>query len=305
MPSPLGTRRRLLGATLETTAGTAAAVVAGMAASKVYDLKMKPTGLLADGERRPAQGVMGTVARTVGKLAGSCSFKMELTDSDFFTTLAQACGFDLTTLTLTPESAISAQKNVTLATFEDGRKKILYGCSGTFTLETDAAGNRIMANFEFTGIWSPVTDVALPAFTPVLTTGFKNAGLTATIGGVSFPGFDGWSINSNSAVSARMSGIKASGLEHYFISDMAPTMTIGTEARLVADHDAYGKLLAGTTEAVQIVATAGSDTMTINAPAAQRIEIDDAEREGAMIDALDLELHVSAGEDALSIVFTT
>jgi len=297
---PLASRRKLVGATIETTSGNMATVTAALAGTVIYDAVASPDDFYGDGQRQPQGHYQGTTPAVIGVQTGKLTFRTELIHSDALLTLLQGCGFGLSLSVATPESDLASRKTLSMKLWEDGRVKALAGCSGTVTIEAQA-GKRVFANWEFTGVWQPVVDAALPAMAPIANAGYRAASMTLTLGGAATAQLDGFSLNLNNEVAPRQTVANAQGVQNYIITERAPVLTIEPEARLVAQSDAYGLLLSGATAAVNLVLTdASANTLTIGAPKAQRIAITDTDRDKKLVDSIEVALHASAGDDELT-----
>lgn len=299
---PLVARRKLLGAGVEGTKGTAASVTTPLATTNVYDAVMSPGDIFSDGERLPISSTAGSLPRTKGAQMGTLSFQTEMVFEDAFMTLIQACGYKVTSKVAVQTLDISEHKTLTFVLWEGGRKKTLRGASGTVSFEAAGAGGRLMLSWEFTGIYDGTADQVMPAHTPLLTKGWRAQAMTLTLASGELPQVDGISLNLNSDVQPREDVLKAEGLTYFLSIPGVPVLTIGPEARLVTDYDAHGKFLAGTPEALSIIFTdASSNTFTIASPKAQRVSLGDEDRNLKLVDPVDMELHKSTGNDAITM----
>jgi hypothetical protein len=266
---------------------------------------MDPVDLLGEGQRLPNLSSSGSVERVPSARKGKLSFTTELIEGDKFDLLISACGFSVAANVATPTTDLSAQKTLTFALWEAGRKKMLHGCSGKLEIECGGPGQRVMCKWEFEGIWNAPTDAAMPALAPILTKGYTGKGLALTIAGAGIAPINSFNVKTGSDIQMRADLTTASGIGYFFTGDILPTLSLDPEARLVATSDVFGKLLAGTAEAVSLTLTdAASNTFIIAAPKAQRISIDSEERNKVRVDKTEFELHVSTGNDQLSITST-
>lgn len=300
---PLPRRLKLLGASVEGTAGTKSIPSSALAGMLIYDAKMGPDNLFPEA-RTPHGKSIGAIDRAKGPLGARCSFRWEMAHADALMTLLQGCGFALNSgsTVATPTSNIANWSTLSLALWEAGRKKSMYGCMGDLTIE-GTFGQRVFGTANFTGIWDTVADDAMPSFTRVHTTGYRAAGATFTIGAAAVPLVSQFTLALNTNVGPRQSIIASSGLLHALVNDPIPTLRIDPEARLVAGHDAYGLLLAGTTGALVLtLVDAAGNSLAIAGPRLQRIEIEDGERDAKLTDPVTLEFHDSAdaGDDCLT-----
>ena len=294
---PLGRRKKLIGALVESTAGTENEPTAALGMN-IFDAKMAPDGMYPE-SRLPQGNYLGTSDRIIGLQKGKLTFRWEAAHADALLTLIQGCGFSAAGV---PLSSIASMASLSMALWEDGRKKRMRGCSGTLSIE-GSSGGKFMGTEDFDGVWVQTEDEAMPALSPLTATVFRVAGLTLTLGGAALPGINQVTISIGAQVEPRQDVTNAAGVLHYAVLDINPTVQLDPESRLVAGHDGYGLLLAGTTGVFQAVLTDGaSKTLTIDGIRAQRTEISDGEREGKVTDPITLELHNSAGND--SLIFT-
>lgn len=298
---PIARRKKVLGALVESTSGTLNDPSAALTMS-IYDAKMGPDGMYPD--VRQAQGnYFGSTDRVKGIQKGKCTFRWEAAAADAIMVLLQGCGFTVNTgaTVATPTSNIASMSTLSLKLWEDGREKTMIGCSGTITLE-GAAGGRVFGSGDFDGLWNGVTDEAMPALAPITTAPYRAAAATLTVGGAAIPLVSSFNLNLQNQVEAREAVTLAKGALAYIVTDRNPTIELDPEARLVADHDAYGLFLAGTAAALVLTLSDGSNTLTINGARLQRIDISDEDRDGKLADPITCELHESSGND--SVTFT-
>lgn len=299
---PIVARRRSLGVGVESTKGTAATVTTVMAATNVYDAKMVPVDLLGDGKRELHLNSSGTPPRVPGARKGKLTFKTELCFGDVTDTLLSGCGFEVAAHVATPTTDISAQKTLTFKLWEGGRVKTMYGCSGSFTLENGGTGQRVVVSWEFQGIWGGTADAAMPSDSMASYKPFTAKGATLTVGGSGIAPIDTFSLKSGSDTQMSENITKATGIGYFYAGDIQPTLSLDPEARLVVAYDTFGKLLAGTAEAISLtIVDADSHSFVIAAPKAQRIDVDTDERGKKAIDKTEFELHIDAGDDQIEI----
>lgn len=298
------TRRKLLGFAAEADAGTPETVSGAMGAA-VYDATMSPDDQFGNGERRPL-GSMGTRLASRGAHAGTLSFRVEVEPSGVFLSLLQFCGYKLNSggTLATPAADPSEQTTATFYLWEGGRLKQLAGAAGNVTLEgTD--GERVFANFEFSGIYQTVADQDMPSEPDRNSIGFRLKSSTLTLGGSSVPAVGSININLNNTVEVRQTLANEAAIAHYLVSDRGPQMTLDPEARKVADFDVFGKHDSESLEAFSLAIPSGSDTLTISGPKAQIVGVDDGNRDNKLTDGLSLAFHADSGADELQFEITT
>lgn len=306
MSAPLAMRRSMVGAAVESASGTAEAIAAALANTAVYNSRFRPLGFFDDGERRPDGNSLGTLPRTKGMQLGEGSFMTEYRHGDGTYTLLQGAGYVLSGASseiALPTSDLSARKTLTLKNWEDGRYQLIHGAVATAVrLAPTGTGQRLMWNWTFRGIWDNPGDEAMPtmpdidAATPVM----RARGMTVLIATAAIPKISTFELNFGIQAEPREDLTATHGLAHMLIGERNPQLTIDPEADLVANYDAFGKFEAGTVEAVQLEATDGTETLTIDIPAGQRIELEPTERGSKKVDRVRIECHnTDAGNDDL------
>ena len=239
----------------------------------------------------------------LGLLTGTCSFKTELRGNGTtgvhagIAALWQACGAKQSTLVYTlPTTALTDQKTVTLNVYEDGLKKTLYGAMGTCTLE-GSTGERIFLNFEFQGCYAEAawaTDVAMTTADAgtALPMIFRNG--TFTIG--TDPKRIGrLTLNFGGQVVQTADLNAESGVAFYQITEFEPSIGIDPEAELVADEDYYGEWLSLDENAVGIVFTDGTTTVTIAIGKLQYKDITVGDRNGIFTHEINAQCNNTTG----------
>ena len=298
-------RLALLGMGVETTKGTSATVTAAMADTIVYDAEMTPGDLFADGERRPNLITGGSIERVKGAQFGTLTFRTEMIHGDQTEALMSACGWYDNSGVMTPSEDIDDHKTLTFVLWNPKSKETLIGAAGKFTIESAGTAQRLMISWEFTGIYVAEVDASPPAFTPVLSKGYRWHNVTLTMASAAFPPIDGISINSNTEVQMREDPRTAHGILHYYCVHATPTISFAPEYKPVATYDQTGLFLAGTAQALAIsVADAGGNTFAVAAPKAQRISRGNGDRGSKKLREIELECHASTGKDWLTFTLT-
>lgn len=172
----------------------------------------------------------------------------------------------MTPVSIAPEGA-SGAKSLTVAVFANGKKKQIHGAVGNCKISLEA-GKLAVMEWEFTGVWDAVADVALPAPTYVTTAplrwvnGFTIAGTATKVSKYEFD------LGNEVTVRTDPNAV-GFGVALGQITDRKPKITIDPEAALVATTDYYGQMLAGTL--LSLIATLGTtgNICTITAPKCQ------------------------------------
>ena len=302
MYSPLPTRRKLLGMTVETTAGTAASVTAALTGD-FQEIKLEPTGFFDAGKRMPAGLYAGKVASTLGPQKGKLSFKHRWSPQDAFVTFLLAAGYKVTSTTYAPISDLSQRNYYTVKVWESGHARSIVGAqlTGKMTL---ADGKPAEVAWTGDGVWAADDDESMPSQSAQTALPYICRGLTLTVGGVAVPYTSQIEIDLGNVVDFREDITSSTFLAHAVIMEREPKMSLNPEARLKAGYDAFGKLLGGATAAFSCVLTSGAHTMTIAAPAVQIQAIADEDRNKRMALKTDFDLMASSGDDELTFTET-
>jgi len=302
LSAPRATRKTVIKVKIETNKGTK---VEADQALIVDDLEILPvipyeprngTGLYLGNER----------AGTLGARAGKCTFKTELRGNGSsgldagVAILLQACGLVKSSEAYAMHSVIANQKTISIDVWDDGKKKGLAGASGEWGLDFENGG-RVMLSFEFSGIWQPPIDDALPTWTPGTGGVMRAQSGTFTIDANAIKIAKG-SFKMGCKVAPEYSVAAVGGIACYIITDFDPSLTVDPEADLVAGYDFYGKHLAGTTAAIVLVVNDGTVKATFTIPAAQIKDIKSGDRDGIEIEDVTYQLNHSSGNDAMGIV---
>lgn len=309
---PILKRVRVIGAKIETTAGTAETITASEAVFNAYDISIQPT---IGWNERPAQGSFSALPGVVGTQAGTVSFKTELFGDGaggtptWASTLFPACAFTETATVFTPKSDSpgSVVKTITLAIYTNGMRKALRGCSGTFKVMF-TTGNIVVIEWTFTGVWVTPTDATIlaPTYPTLIPVRFSNP-TSFTIGGSAVTCLETMTIDIGNEVILRpcQSATDGSGISYAMITGRKPKLTMNPEARLVATEAVHTLWVAGTTTALVLNFQTVTDAFVFLAPAMQRVNVQEGERSGMVTDEIEFNLckSAAAGNDELSLEF--
>lgn len=298
---------KVLAAKVETTSGTAESLTATEAALNVFNLQFSRTTEFIE---REGQAAFTPLTGSKGGAMGQCTFRTEIYGGAsaplWATTFLPACGFVGTLDVYDPVSEVpgSNVKTITIGAYENGRKKVLRGCAGTFVITLEA-GKPCYIDWTFTGIWDAVTDVTILAPTYPTTAPIRYVSATSTIGGYAHK-HGTLTIDIGNEVFMREDPTDASGYCGAVITGRRVTGTIDAEAELVATADPYGDLDAFTTGALDINLGSGSNDVNIDAPALQWTGVTDGNRNGLLTDQMTFQLvrSAAAGDDEISIDVT-
>ena len=303
---PLLKRVRVLAVKIETSPGTAISLSGTDATINVFDAIMLPN---IDFQGRDGQGSFSPLSGIPGPRAAKCTFTTEITGTGagavptWASTLLPACGFVNSSGTFSPVSQApgSSVKTVTIGSYENGIKKLMRGCVGTFKLVLPS-GMPGRFEWEFTGIWDSQADVSILAPTYDSNLPIRYAASTTTIGAFA-PKIKELSIDCGNTVILREDAGDVSGYSTALITNRVITGTIDPEASLVATYDPYGDWVARTQRALSATISNASDKLTVAAPALQITNVQQGDRGDNQIDTITFQLNRSSGDDELTLAF--
>lgn len=307
--------RQVIAAKAETTEGTAIALAGADANNLIMDPKFEADipmyeRMFLDNSLSPQKSIATT------RLA-RLSFKVECKGSGTAGTapavgkLLRACGMKetvvaSTSVTYTPESALSNIPTLSLAIYKDGLRKAMKGARGNVKYSAKS-GEPGMFEFEFVGVYDGVTDVAIITPSGVEAT-VPPSLLSATFSIASFQAFVSqisWDMGNTLAPRGDIN--QASGYISTLLTRRNPKGSFDPEDELVATHDFYGRWLAGTTGALtwKHQGSAGN-IATSTIPACQYIKLGEGDRSGIAVLNADFLMvrNSTAGDDEVSIAFT-
>ena len=304
---PLLRRKRVLAAKIETTVGEALATAAGDAAFNVFEAGAQPN---IDYAEREGQSAFSPLPGALGAYGGTITFQVELTGGAatpaWAETFLPACGWKETASVFAPlsEAPGTNVKTLTIRMYEDGVVKGIRGAMGTAVLRF-VAGERVMIEFTFTGLWIAPSDVAIlaPTYPTTAPIRFVSSGLL--IGGTG-----GWSpplqeltIDLGNEVILREDSTDSTGYASALITGRRITGTMNPEASLIATEDVYGKWLLRTEQALAIDLGSTNNSADISAPKLQFTNLQEGDRNANQIDDIEFQLNrsASAGDDELEI----
>jgi len=203
-----------------------------------------------------------------------------------------------------PDSDRDTVPSLTIGGYFDGKRHVIRGARGTVTF-AGTRGEIVMMQFEFTGVYDATTDVSLISPSPdsPIPPSFLDVSLVLQ-GGYSAV-FQALSIAMNSEVSERENANNADGIESFLLAGRNPQMTIDPEQALVATHDFYGILRAGTTGRMEFqYGSTSGNRFRFGAPSTQYTGLSDDDRGGKAVAGVTVDLVGidDAGEDELVIL---
>lgn len=312
-------KKTVVAAALEAALGVAESLAATDAQFVAYDYAAT---IAAEAEQRDAPGTLSKLESEIGPRSIEMTFKVELhgsgtidTNPDWADVFLPACGLTDTgeenifrVLSALPLLAVTTNRTITIAGYQDGRKIAAAGCMGNVKF-VFPNGKKAYAEFTFTGKYEAVTDATLLAPTLPSVTPPRAANLTFTFADA-IPGKTNQvEINLQNEVSLREDispGGASAGYCYASIVDRNPMVTASVESQLVATNDLTGKMLAQTLEAFILkIGGATWNALQFDAPKAQIVGIAYGEREGLNTDDVTWELkRNSANDDEMTLTFS-
>lgn len=298
-------RDRVVAAAIETTTGTAATLAGADGAMNWYDAKISADIPATDRQQAGTLTAPPAVpgART-GKLSGRTEVYNAATAPLSFSRLLLACGFAASTGVYTPLTG--SQTTLTLGVCEgsSARLKTALGCMGNVKISGEY-GKPSYFNWDFMGKWAATQTVTKLVPTLPTTVPARTAGITLTIGGVSYK-IGKYELDMGNKCILRQDVTDVTGYHSAYITDRKPLFKVPVEALPFGTIDWWANHLAGTTAALNLVIGSGTNgTVTIAAPAMQHYEPpQDEDRDGTMLDSLNFLLTSTTADGELSITLS-
>jgi hypothetical protein len=312
---PFLKRKRVLAAKIEAAVGTVETLAAADAAFNVYDPMIQCT---LEMESRQGQGGFGMLPSVPAGRIGVATFRTMLewdgttTEPAWADTFLPACGYVKSGQVYTPRSEApgSNVKTLTIGLYQDDGAgstvfKRISGAMGSFTVNLPT-GRPGFIEWTFTGVWQPPTAVTMitPTYPTVMP--LRYAGGLAEWNNVNLC-VESATINSGNTVIMRECPTTAAGYISAFITDRVPTVSINPEASTIAAQDRWAAWLASTEFALELdVAGPTNAVLSFDAPKAQIINSQEADREGMVTDDIEFQLNKNGAthDEELSITFT-
>lgn len=295
---PLIKRKKVFGIKAEAVSGTAETITASHATMNAYDVEFSPELPV---ENRESQGTYDAPLQNVQTTrAGRITGRVDLiggtpTAPEWYSHLALACGFSVSTLVATANGSEN-ETTVTATVHQDGVRKKISGAMGSLTIPFEV-GKPLIGNFDLLGKYEATADEAILAPTYITTVPARVASATLTIGAYT-PKISVGSINIENELKLREDITDSTGFCNTIIVNQRITVDLDNEADLVANRDAYGLLLAGTTATLTLSVGSGGNALAFSIPGCQHIEVNDGDRGGIMTHPIKL-LHT--GSSAMTI----
>ena len=302
-------KKAVLGGKIESTIGTAEALVAADCTINAYNVVINPE---TEVEAREGQGGFGKLASIPGARRGRAAFSVDLaydgsTVPAWASTYLPACGLVLSTATYKPRTEVpgSNVKTATIAAFIDGVRRQIYGAVGNarFILPTGRMGR---IEFDFQGVYSDESDVAIPGSINYVNTLPLRVSGGATSWASSNICLESATIDLGNVITARECSASAAGIDSFVITDRNIRVTGNPESKLIATQNRYGQFR-DSTEGILSFTIAGPTTSTVvfSMPKAQIIAKPMGDRNGIMIDQIEWQANknVDTADEELSFTF--
>lgn len=302
-------RKRVFGAKIETTPGTAETMTGTEASFDAWDYVIQHETTMTEVK---GQGGFGRRPSVPGAYTGKINLKTNMgwdgtaTEPSFADVLFPMCGWVKSGQVFTPRTEYpgSNVKTGTLVIWEDGKYKVLKGCMGTFKIVAPV-GELTIIEWEFSGVWVPETDVSIVSPTYPTAKALRHANSTSSWNSVALC-YSTLTFDAGNVVTP-VKCPSADGISIYIVSDRNSKVTADPESKTVAVQDRHASMLA-MTEGVLTFDIDGptNSVITIAAPKAQIVKNTEAERDGLTVDQLEWQLNknVSAVDQESSITFT-
>jgi hypothetical protein len=309
-------RRMALAAKVEAAEGTAETLAGSDGDILVYEPRFTPD--IDQFDRKPVASDLSKYSSVTGLRKGKLTFKAELKGSGTAGTapkigkLLRACGMGetvvaVTSVTYAPISVAIPTLTLNLYDLPESGNTLrwqMLGASGTWRF-AGKVGEIVLIEFEFMGVFVALTDQSALTLSGIETTSperLTNISFTMQTFAAKISAL---AIDMGNEIVPRLDVNKTAGIFSYKIKDRRPTLSFDPEKELVATHDFMGKLLASTEGALSVVlgASAGN-ILTLTAPKAQYQRINDTERDGVGIFAVDCQLNRSSVNDEISLAWT-
>ena len=308
---PLLSRRRVILAKIESTYGTSSSP-AGSDAVLCRDLSITP--LQADMvDRQLVRPYMGASPQLMANKRVQIQFTVELAGSGAAGTaprygqVMRACGMSETiaaSVSVTYAPVSTGFESVTIAYHNDGKRHLITGCRGTFSMSCQVGSIPTIA-FDMTGLYATPTDTALPTATytqqaqPLIFTHTNTSSFSVFSYAACLSEF---SLNLGTATAYRE---LVGCTKEVVITDRKTEGSLMVEEVLAATKDFYGAATGEATGAITFVhgVTAGN-ILTLNVPYADLTMPSDGESDGIIMLTLPFTATPSSGNDELSLAFT-
>lgn len=286
-------RKKYVGIALESTKGQAATISSHNIVA--FDPSINQSTNFTT--RTPTGMGPGQIEAVPEERMGTASIQVEVRNDGDISKLFQAGGMDDT---LALVSSLTDQQTATVEIYEDGLLKKLRGAMCNVTIEGEF-GKRILATFEFTGIWVQPTDLgSAPSITRPSKKPLRVTSATFNVAS-NAKKISNFSIDFGNDIQMTPDVADDSGLAHAFLADRAPTISFDPEASLVANDDVFGDWIGRVIKSLSIQAGSSGNQFTFDAPRLQYIDPQETIRQGLQAHEIQSNLNAEAGDDEFTM----
>jgi hypothetical protein len=228
--------------------------------------------------------------------------------------LLQACGLTETIVgatsvtyarTSAPASAsyLGPGKSATLKAYQDGILHVVAGAIGSSKLIFEP-GKTAVAEWDLKGLWAAVTDAAIPANTPDTVAPPKVQSMAVSVHTFT-PIVHKLEIDLGNEVVEIPDVNSIAGIKGYKITGWKSKVNFTVDATLVATHDWFGKLAAGTTGALTFAINNGAGKiMTVTLAVVEYQKVTAVDVNGMRAFQVEAAIVRNTGDDSLVMAFT-
>lgn len=298
-------RRQELLIGLESTKGTA---VVPATALRAYDPAFANATPYV--ERRPVGGHWGSRAGVQGERIGTLSLRTELRGDgaasggwldDGLSALLQIAGMRAVAGVYNFTSHYEQHKTATIYGYQDGLLRKLSGCAADLEISAEF-GKPVNVQASVSGVWIAPTDASVPTVSHNATLPPRAAAASLSLHGSATLLVPRWSIRLGNVVTVRADLNVAAGVRCYAVTDRDPVLQIELEQELVATHDAWGRMLAGTEAAFACtIGSSAGNTIALAAPKVQYRSVEEIDLGGVAGWRITCGLNTNNGDDELSL----
>jgi hypothetical protein len=303
-------RKRVLAAKIETTPGTAEALVGADAAFNIYNMIAQQE---IEMESREAQGGFGMHTSLSGGRKGRITFSVDAswdgtaTEPSWADTFLPACGWVKAGQVFTPRTEVPGTnvKTLTMAIYQDGQLKKLSGAAGTFQMVCPT-GRTAYFTFDFQGIWVAPDEAAILAPTYPTPLGLRYASSTTTWDGEAMC-LENITLDSGNTVTMKECAGSVSGYDYALVTNRVVTVTGNPEAVPFGEQNRFNQLIDNGQEILTWNLDGPTNSvLTITAPKAQIIDIKEGDRNGFVVDDITWQCNRNGSniDQEISMTFT-
>lgn len=313
--------KNFVAAKLETTSGTAISVAAADFNVRIFDVSVDPEIEMYMNSFASGRHSMGQA--TPGKKKCHIKFKVNMQTGSALGTAPtmgkffKACGANetvvaSTSVTYAPLATKDYGDGISMTmvfyiTPASGNSHLvsMKGCMGNCIVTMDDLGKPLVADFDFVGCFTGITDAATIALTSpdtslppsVIGSAITVASIVQKIGK--------FKLDFGNTVELDYDPADSTGYQAAYIASREPKLSIDPRMELLATDPVYTRWAAGTQAAFSLAtSTVGSQKITVAAPKIQLLTNKVSDRNNAMIYEQEYAVMENSGNDEWSIAYT-